>query len=154
MISILINNNQLPEPPHKEGELYKVVKILGKSFELKYETMVGERGVTLSGGQKQRISIARMLADKREILIFDDSLSAVDGTTESNIIKNLKTIRKNKTNIIIAHRLTAVEECDEIIVIDNGKITEKGNHQELMNQKGWYYEQYVIQEMGGNSHDA
>ena len=118
------------------------------------ETIVGEYGVTLSGGQKQRLSIARALIKDAPILILDDSLSAVDGTTEANIIKNLKEIRNNKTNIIIAHRLTAVEECDEIIVIDNGKIIERGTHQDLMNKKGWYYEQYVIQEMGGNNHDA
>lgn len=118
------------------------------------DTIVGEYGVTLSGGQKQRLSIARALMKDSPILILDDSLSAVDGTTEANIIKNLKEIRKNKTNIIIAHRLTAVEACDEIIVIDNGRITERGTHQELMNLKGWYQEQYVIQEMGGEGNDA
>lgn len=113
------------------------------------DTIVGEYGVTLSGGQKQRLSIARALMKDSAILILDDSLSAVDGTTEANIIRNLKEIRKGKTNIIIAHRLTAVEACDEIIVLDKGKIMERGTHQELMNSKGWYYEQYVIQEMGG-----
>ena len=144
---------------HSNIELDVAIKMADFEKDLPFledglDTIVGEYGVTLSGGQKQRLSIARALIKDAPILILDDSLSAVDGTTESNIIKNLKIIRKNKTNIIIAHRLTAVEECDEIIVIDNGKITEKGNHQELMNQKGWYYEQYVIQEMGGNSHDA
>ncbi len=118
------------------------------------ETIVGEYGVTLSGGQKQRLSIARALMKDAPILILDDSLSAVDGTTEANIIKNLKEIRNNKTNIIIAHRLTAVEACDEIIVMDSGKIVERGTHEELMNLKEWYYEQYIIQEMGGDDHDA
>lgn len=112
------------------------------------DTIVGEYGVTLSGGQKQRLSIARALMKDAKILILDDSLSAVDGRTEANIIKNLKEIRKNRTNIIIAHRLTAVEECDEIIVMDQGKIVERGSHAELMHNKGWYYEQYKIQEMG------
>lgn len=112
------------------------------------DTIVGEYGVTLSGGQKQRLSIARALMKDAKILILDDSLSAVDGTTEANIIKNLKEIRNNKTNIIIAHRLTAVEGCDEIIVMDQGKIVERGSHTDLMNNKGWYFEQYKIQEMG------
>lgn len=115
------------------------------------DTIVGEYGVTLSGGQKQRLSIARAFMKDAKILILDDSLSAVDGSTEANIIKNLKTIRHNKTNIIVAHRLTAVEGCDEIIVMDQGKIVERGNHQQLMNQKGWYFEQYKIQEMGGEA---
>ena len=83
-----------------------------------------------------------------DILILDDSLSAVDGKTEANIIRNLKEIRAGKTNIIIAHRLTAVEACDEIIVMDQGKITERGTHNELMKNNGWYAEQYRIQEMG------
>ena len=110
------------------------------------------RPTSLSGGQKQRLSIARALMKDAPILILDDSLSAVDGTTEANIIKNLKQIRKNKTNIIVAHRLTAVEDCDEIIVMVGGKIVERGTHEELMNKKGWYFEQYVIQEMGGKAH--
>lgn len=153
------DNILIGKSDHSNIELDVAIKMADFEKDLPFledglDTIVGEYGVTLSGGQKQRLSIARALIKDAPILILDDSLSAVDGTTESNIIKNLKTIRKNKTNIIIAHRLTAVEECDEIIVIDNGKITEKGNHQELMNQKGWYYEQYVIQEMGGNSHDA
>lgn len=114
------------------------------------DTIVGEYGVTLSGGQKQRLSIARAIIKDAQILILDDSLSAVDGTTEANIIENLKKIRNEKTNIIVAHRLTAVEACDEIIVMDDGRIVERGSHDELMKLKGWYYEQYVIQEMGGN----
>lgn len=116
-------------------------------------TIVGEYGVTLSGGQKQRLSIARALYKDSEILILDDSLSAVDGTTEANIIKNLKTIRSNKTNIIVAHRLSAVEHADNIIVLENGQIVESGSHQTLMNNKGWYYEQYLKQLMGGDDNE-
>ena len=116
-------------------------------------TIVGEYGVTLSGGQKQRLSIARAIYKNSEILILDDSLSAVDGTTEANILRNLKNIRKDKTNIIIAHRLTAVENADKIIVLDHGQITEMGTHEELMNNKKWYYEQYMIQQMGGDENE-
>ena len=116
-------------------------------------TIVGEYGVTLSGGQKQRLSIARALYKDSEILILDDSLSAVDGTTESNIIRNLKQVRSNKTNLIVAHRLSAVEHADKIIVMDKGTIKEIGTHQELMNNKGWYYEQYQKQLMGGEDNE-
>ncbi len=111
------------------------------------DTMVGEAGVTLSGGQKQRLSIARALLRNSDVIILDDSLSAVDGMTESNILRNLKDFCAEQMKIIIAHRLTAVESADEIIVMDGGKIVERGTHQQLMEQKKWYYEQYLIQEM-------
>ena len=109
--------------------------------------MVGEAGVTLSGGQKQRLSIARALLRNSDLIILDDSLSAVDGMTEANILRNLKDFCAEQMKIIIAHRLTAVESADEIIVMDGGKIVERGTHQQLMEQKKWYYEQYLIQEM-------
>lgn len=119
------------------------------------DTIVGEYGVTLSGGQKQRLAIARALLKNADILILDDSLSAVDGTTEANIIHSLNTSRKNKTNIIVAHRLSAVMRADQIVVLDDGKIIERGTHAELMDLKGWYYEQYIEQQMiGGNSDET
>jgi ATP-binding cassette subfamily B protein len=117
------------------------------------ETIVGEYGVTLSGGQKQRLSIARAFMKNAEILILDDSLSAVDGATEANILRNLKQFRNNKTTIIIAHRLTAVEHADHIIVLDHGHIVEEGSHKALMELKGWYYHQYILQQMEDDKHE-
>ncbi len=111
------------------------------------ETVTGEDGVLISGGQKQRLQIARALLKDPEILILDDSLSAVDGKTEKTILTHLKEVRGDKTNIIIAHRLSAVEIADEIIVLDQGRIIDRGTHQELISRDGWYKEQYEIQQM-------
>lgn len=116
-----------------------------ESFELKYETMVGERGVTLSGGQKQRISIARMLADKREILIFDDSLSAVDTETDLKIRNALKEKEGTCTMIIITHRITTAKDADKIIVFEDGRITHIGKHEQLIKEKGLYQTIWQIQ---------
>ncbi|WP_160678139.1 ABC transporter ATP-binding protein [Clostridium sp. C8-1-8] len=110
-----------------------------------FDTVLGERGVNLSGGQKQRIAIARALVKDPSILILDDSLSAVDTITEGDIIENLKEIRKGKTTIIIAHRVSAVEIADKIIVMRHGRIVEFGNHKELMSKRGHYYEIYMEQ---------
>lgn len=112
------------------------------------KTQVSEQGSTLSGGQKQRLSIARALVKKPEILIFDDSLSAVDALTEKNIIKELKLTRKDKTNIIIAHRFSAVQEADKIIVLQNGRITDINTHTELLKYDNWYKMQYLRQIKG------
>lgn len=111
------------------------------------DTIVGEYGVTLSGGQKQRLSIARAFMKNAPLLILDDSLSAVDGKTESNIINNIDETRANKTNIIIAHRLSAVMNADYIIVLDNGRISEEGNHEKLMNDNSWYADLFKHQLM-------
>lgn len=109
-----------------------------------YETVIGERGVGLSGGQKQRISIARALAKNLPILIMDDSTSALDMETEKEIQKELHNL-KDMTKLIIAHRISSVKNADEIIVLDEGKVAERGTHDELLKKKGLYYETYVSQ---------
>lgn len=111
-------------------------------------TMVAELGESLSGGQKQRLSIARALVKDPEILILDDSLSAVDALTESTIIEQLKEYRNGKTNIIVAHRFSAVKNADKIIVLQNGKITDVGTSQELLKYDNWYKQQYLKQLKG------
>lgn len=111
------------------------------------ETLVGEKGVSLSGGQKQRVSIARALIKDPEILILDDSLSAVDAKTESKIIENIQTERAGKTTIISTHRLSGIQHADEIIVLDDGLIVERGTHEELLLLGGWYKEQFDRQQL-------
>ncbi|MGW6192090.1 ABC transporter transmembrane domain-containing protein [Bacillus cereus] len=112
-----------------------------------YDTVVGERGVSLSGGQKQRISIARALLTNAEILILDDCLSAVDAKTEETILTALKRERAEKTTIITAHRLSAIQHANLILVIDEGKIMQRGTHEQLMNGNGWYKEMYESQQL-------
>jgi len=111
------------------------------------DTLVGEKGVALSGGQKQRISIARALIKNPEILILDDSLSAVDAKTESRIIENIQAERMGKTTIITTHRLSAVKHADWIVVLDDGKIIEEGTHDDLLEKNGWYNEQFLRQQI-------
>lgn len=111
-----------------------------------YDTLVGEKGVSVSGGQKQRISIARAMIKQPNLLILDDSLSAVDAKTERIIIENIQTLRQGKMNIIITHRLSAVNHADWVIVLEGGRIVEEGTPQELVQQKGWYAEQYYKQQ--------
>ncbi|MDN6294414.1 MAG: ABC transporter ATP-binding protein/permease [Alkalibacterium sp.] len=118
------------------------------------DTMVGEKGVAISGGQKQRISIARALIKNPEILILDDSLSAVDAKTEQTIIRNIQEERKDKTTIISTHRLSGVKAVDEIIVMDKGAIIERGSHDELIERQGWYYDQFKKQEIKDFSEEA
>lgn len=116
-------------------------------FPGEFKTMVGERGVTLSGGQKQRISISRALIKNPELLILDDCLSAVDAKTEVKILENLNDIMKDKTSIIISHRISAVKEADQIIVLDEGEIVQIGKHDELKNQAGIYKDIYEKQQI-------
>ena len=116
-------------------------------FNDQYETVLGERGVTVSGGQKQRISIARALMKNSEILILDDSVSAVDTKTEETIINNLKELRKDKTTILIAHRITTVKKLDKIIVMDDGKVVGYGTHEELEKTCALYQNMVYLQRL-------
>ncbi|MCX8059474.1 MAG: ABC transporter ATP-binding protein/permease [Spirochaetes bacterium] len=117
------------------------------NFPAGYETIVGERGITLSGGQKQRIAIARALIINPSILILDDALSSVDANTEREILNNLKEEIRKRTSIIIAHRVSTVKDCDEIIILDEGKIIERGTHEELLKLDGYYAKLYELQKL-------
>ena len=110
-----------------------------------YETVLGERGITLSGGQKQRVSIARAIIKDPKILLLDDCLSAVDTETEEKIIGHLTSIAKDKTTLIVSHRVSSAKNADQIIILDKGKIIQQGSHNQLVNQEGYYKELYLKQ---------
>ena len=131
----------------KDADVYKNILDFPKGF----DTMLGERGITLSGGQKQRVSIARAIAKAPKILILDDCLSAVDTKTENVILSALKKIMQDRTSIIISHRVSSAKLADQIIVLDDGKIVESGNHESLMAQKGVYAELYEKQTQASES---
>ena len=138
--------NELPdksiiEKAAKDAAIYSNIIEFPKGF----QTKIGERGITLSGGQKQRISIARATIKNPKILIFDDCLSAVDTETEDIILNNLKLIMKDRTSIIVSHRVSSVKNADAILVIEKGEIIEKGTHESLLMAKGSYYETYKMQ---------
>ncbi|GAQ49117.1 ABC transporter [Flavobacterium psychrophilum] len=114
-------------------------------FKDKYKTILGERGITLSGGQKQRVSIARAIISNPKILLLDDCLSAVDTETEETILNNLQIICKDKTTIIVSHRVSSAKNADKIIIIDGGKIVQEGTHNQLVNQDGYYKALYLKQ---------
>ncbi|MBM7716231.1 ATP-binding cassette subfamily B protein [Bacillus thermophilus] len=137
-----------------EADLQKAIRLASFEKDLEQlpmglETLVGEKGISLSGGQKQRVSIARALIKDPEILILDDSLSAVDANTEAGIIKNIQNERKGKTTIITTHRLSSIQHANHIIVLDEGRIIEQGSHDELIQQEGWYQDQFVRQQLEG-----
>lgn len=145
-------NIAFAKPNATDEEIYLAAKTADVHDDIQgfvdgYETIVGERGVSLSGGQKQRISIARAILLNPEILILDDSLSAVDAKTEESILTALKENRQGKTTIITAHRLSAIQHADLIIVLDDGKITQIGVHESLMQENGWYKEIYHQQQL-------
>jgi len=114
-------------------------------FKNKYKTILGERGITLSGGQKQRVSIARAIIKEPKIILFDDCLSAVDTETEEIILNNLKKVTKNSTTIIVSHRISSVKNANSIFVLDKGSIIQKGTHNQLLNNNGYYKELYKKQ---------
>ncbi|UII78855.1 ABC transporter ATP-binding protein [Flagellimonas sp. CMM7] len=116
-----------------------------EGFTKKYDTVLGERGITLSGGQKQRVSIARALLKNPQIYLFDDCLSAVDTETEEEILNNLKQVSQNKTTLIVSHRVSSAKNADKIIVLENGAIIQEGTHEKLNNIEGYYKELYLNQ---------
>lgn len=143
--NILFSNPEATEEELRQAvEASQLVNDLS-AFPHGLDTVIGERGVTLSGGQKQRVAIARAILKDPPILILDDALSAVDTKTEEAILKNLKRLRQNKSTIMIAHRISSIQHADQIIFLEDGKIIERGNHQELLQKKGRYYELYEKQ---------
>jgi ATP-binding cassette subfamily B protein len=152
LFSDSVENNigfALQNPPHekvREAARSAVVAREIESFTEKYQTLIGERGVTLSGGQKQRISIARALIKEHEITVFDDCLSAVDAKTENEIIGHLYDYLQNKTAVIITHRIFSLFSFDKIVVLEDGAIAEQGTHQSLLEQNGIYAEMYRHQQ--------
>jgi ATP-binding cassette subfamily B protein len=126
---------QLVTSAAKQAGVYENIM----SFADKFETLVGERGVTLSGGQKQRISIARAIINKPQILIFDDCLSAVDTETEELILGNLKKEMKGRTSVIVSHRVSSIKDADQILYLKDGEIVERGTHDELMKLGKHYF---------------
>ncbi|QBH26859.1 ATP-binding component of a transport system [Vibrio vulnificus] len=148
----IYDNIALGKPDASQQEVYQAAKLACihddiLKFPDGYDTEVGEKGITLSGGQKQRIAIARAMLLNAEILILDDALSAVDGRTEHEILRNLEQFYRHQSLIVIAHRLTALEQANEIVVFNHEHIAERGNHASLIGAQGWYAEMYQYQQL-------
>ncbi|ENB4342033.1 ATP-binding cassette domain-containing protein [Vibrio parahaemolyticus] len=146
----IFDNIALGNPQATKEQVYQAAKLACihddiEKFPDGYQTEVGEKGITLSGGQKQRIAIARAMLLNAQVLVLDDALSAVDGRTEHQILKNLETHYRDQALIVIAHRLTALEAADEIIVLNHGHVTERGKHHSLLEHQGWYTEMFQYQ---------
>ena len=144
------DNIKLSNPYATDDQVMEAIRLADFEKDLKIfskglDTLCGERGVSLSGGQKQRIGIARGFLKNPDILILDDAMSAVDGRTEKNIINNIKKIKEGKTVIISSHRISQIKDLDEIIVLDEGIIVERGTHDELITEGKWYAKQYENQ---------
>ncbi|EOK5719437.1 ABC transporter transmembrane domain-containing protein [Vibrio parahaemolyticus] len=148
----VFDNIALGNPQATKEQVYQAAKLACihddiEKFPDGYQTEVGEKGITLSGGQKQRIAIARAMLLNAQVLVLDDALSAVDGRTEHQILKNLETHYRDQALIVIAHRLTALEAADEIIVLNHGHVTERGKHHSLLEHQGWYAEMFQYQKL-------
>ncbi|MBM5030946.1 ATP-binding cassette domain-containing protein [Vibrio parahaemolyticus] len=148
----IFDNIALGNPQATKEQVYQAAKLACihddiEKFPDGYQTEVGEKGITLSGGQKQRIAIARAMLLNAQVLVLDDALSAVDGRTEHQILKNLETHYRDQALIVIAHRLTALEAADEIIVLNHGHVTERGKHYSLLEHQGWYAEMFRYQKL-------
>lgn len=151
-------NIRFANPEASQEEVETVAKLASVhediiGFPNGYDTLVGERGVSLSGGQKQRIAIARAMLVNPKLLILDDSLSAVDAKTEEKILQAIKQDQSERMTIIAAHRISSVMHAEEIIVLEDGQISERGNHEELIEQKGWYAAMYAQQELEAEGED-
>lgn len=146
------DNIRFSDPTIPQDEVEKAAKVADIHDDIiemvnGYDTETGERGVSLSGGQKQRVAIARAVIKNPDLMILDDSLSAVDAKTEEEILSGLKDLRNDQTSIIIAHRISSLMHADEILVLEDGKIAERGTHEELLMNEGWYKEMYNKQQL-------
>jgi len=146
----LRENIALGVPAATEEEIARATEIAGladdiASFPKRYDTLVGERGITLSGGQKQRAAIARAVLRDPRILILDDALSSVDTHTEEKILRQLSGVMRERTTLLISHRVSTVQHADQIVVLKEGRIVERGTHAELLARGGYYYDLYQKQ---------